>query len=149
MFAGLPGFGVGTLFYIVVALWMPIRELERVVRGTSSIARWRLILRQLFYAFGIIVTIMFAERVLMWALGQAGPRPFSPAALLSGELSGRAPGSLLAAPITVSLLLLGGVLLSVEALRLVCTPRRPRTTTPRQLNGGFPEEALDLDSRSA
>lgn len=144
MFAGLPGFGVGTLFYIVVAFWMPFRELARVVQGTSSLARWRLILQQLFYASGIVVTIMIAERVLMWALGQSGPQPLSPALILSGQLDTRAPGSLLAAPITASLLLLGGVLLSVELLRLVVTSRnKPRTPSPQPLRRQFREEALD------
>jgi hypothetical protein len=143
MFAGLPGFGVGTLFYVVVALWMPIRELERVARGTSSLARWRLIISQLFYASGIILAIMVAERVLMWVLGQAGPQPFSPAVLLSGQMAGRAPGSILAAPIMVSLLLLAGVLLSVEVLRLVVAARRPRTTATTPLSEHFSDEALD------
>jgi hypothetical protein len=148
MFAGLPGFGVGTLFYVVVAFWMPIRELPRVARGTSSLARWRLIVQQLFYASGIVLTIMIAERFLMWALGQSGPQPFSPAVLLSWQLAGRAPGSILAAPITASLLMLGGVVLSVEVLRLVVTRRRePPTPATTPLRRSFPEEALDSPSR--
>ena len=32
MFAGLPGIGVGTLFYVLTALWMPIRESVRLVK---------------------------------------------------------------------------------------------------------------------
>lgn len=146
MFAGLPGFGVGTLFYVVVAFWMPIRELARVASGTSSLARWRLIVQQLFYAFGIIVTIMAAERFLMWALGQSGPQPFSPAVLLTGQLNERAAGSLLAAPIVVSLLMLGGVVLSVELLRLVATARKPPAQAGEPAPGRFPEEALDSPS---
>ena len=146
MFAGLPGFGVGTLFYVVVAFWMPIRELARVANGTSSLARWRLILQQLFYAFGIIVTIMAAERFLMWALGQSGPQPFSPAVFVSGQLGEQAPGSILAAPIVVSLLMLGGVVLSVEVLRLVMTARQPQAPAGESSPGRFPEEALDSPS---
>lgn len=146
MFAGLPGFGVGTLFYIVVAFWMPLRELPRVFRGTSSLARWRLIVQQLFYACGVIVSIMVTERFLMWVLGQSGPQPFSPALLLSGALNERAYGSLLAAPIAASLLLLGGVLLSVELLRVVVTasrtPERPDQRPSRQ---GFSAEAHELN----
>ena len=144
MFAGLPGFGVGTLFYVMVAFWMPIRELSRVANGTSSLARWRLIAQQLFYACGIVVTIMVAERVLMWALGQSGPQPFSPAVLLTGQLDGRAPGSILAAPVTVSLLMLAGVVLSVEVLRLVITGRRkPQAPVARPLRRGLNERALE------
>ena len=129
MFAGLPGIGVGTLFYVLMALWMPLREIPRVHQGTSSLARWRLIARQLFYASGIIATVMFAERLLMWMLGQSKVAPFSPAALLHGELGARAGDSILAAPIAASILLLAGVLLAVEVLRLVIKfTAVPRTT---------------------
>ena len=31
MFAGLPGIGVGTLFYVLAVLWMPVHEMGRVV----------------------------------------------------------------------------------------------------------------------
>jgi hypothetical protein len=119
MFAGLPGIGVGTLFYVLLALWMPFRELPRLLNGTSSAAQWRLIAQQLLFASGIVVTVMFSERLLLWILGQSKVTPFSPAAYLHGELGARAANSFLAAPITASLLLLGGVLLFVELLRVV------------------------------
>ena len=108
MFAGLPGIGVGTLFYVLMAVWMPFRELPRVFAGKSSLAQWQLIARQLFYATGIVATVMFAERLLLWILGQSKVAPFSPAAFLHEELGVRAGDSLLAAPITASLLLTRG-----------------------------------------
>jgi hypothetical protein len=123
MFAGLPGIGVGTLFYVLMALWMPLRELPRLMNGTSSVAQWKLIARQLFYASGIVATVMMAERVLLWLMG-ASPQPFSPAALLHSGMAGNT--SILAAPVTASLLLLAGVLLAVEVLRLIKAPRRSR-----------------------
>lgn len=120
MFAGLPGVGVGTLFYVLMALWMPVRELPRVVRGTSSVATWRLILVQLFYSAGIVVTVMFAENVMLWLLAdQSRINPLSPTTWIHAELGARANGSIFAAPITASLLMLSGVLLLVEGLRLV------------------------------
>ena len=119
MFAGLPGIGVGTLFYVLMAVWMPFREIPRVFAGNSSLAQWRLIARQLFYAAGIVATVAFAERLLLWILGQSKVAPFSPAAFLHTELGARAGDSLLAAPIAASLLLLAGVLLFVEVLRVV------------------------------
>jgi len=119
MFAGLPGIGVGTLFYVLMAVWMPFREMPRVFAGRSSVTRWQLIARQLCYAAGIVATVMFAERLLMWILGQSKVTPFSPAAYLHGALGARAGDSLLAAPITASLLLLAGVLLFVEVLRVI------------------------------
>jgi len=132
MFAGLPGIGVGTLFYVMMAVWMPFREMPRVFAGKSSLAQWQLIARQLFYAAGIIATVMFAERLLLWILGQSKVAPFSPAAFLHEELGVRAGDSLLAAPITASLLLLAGVLLFVEVLRVVVkhTARDERQRQP-------------------
>ena len=130
MFAGLPGIGVGTLFYVLMALLMPLWEIPRVIQGTSSLARWRMIVRQLIYASGIVATVMFAERLLLWILGQSKVSPFSPAAFVHAELGARAGGSILAAPIAASILLLAGVLLAVETLRLVIkfTDSRERET---------------------
>lgn len=119
MFAGLPGVGVGTLFYILIAFYMPFRELPRIFKGTSSIENWRLILRQMFYAIGIIVTVMFAEKVMLWVLGDKVIKPFSPATWMHSELGAHASGSILAAPIMASVLLLAGVLMSIELLRAV------------------------------
>ncbi|HYE88632.1 MAG TPA: hypothetical protein VEA16_19855 [Vicinamibacterales bacterium] len=119
MFAGLPGIGVGTLFYVLMALWMPLREIPRVMQGTSSLATWKIILRQMFYATGIIVTVMFAERTLLWVLGDSQVQPLSPTTWVHAELGARAEGSLLAAPLTASILMLAGVLLVVEVLRAI------------------------------
>lgn len=118
MFAGLPGIGVGTLFYIITALWMPVREMGLLVRGRSSLARWRLVGTQVIYAWSVIVSIMIADRVLMWVMGGMTPGSFSPALILHRELGVRAPHSIMAAPMTASVLLLGGVLLAVELSRL-------------------------------
>ena len=127
MFAGLPGIGVGTLFYVLIALWMPVRECGLVLNGTSSWARWRAIGVQLGNATAVVASIALAERVMLWLLGAATPGSVSPARLLNDEFSTWLPGSILAAPMTASLLLLGGVLLVVEVLRLV---RRPAQTRP-------------------
>ena len=118
MFAGLPGIGVGTLFYILAALWMPFHELGRVVRGTSSAARWRRIAVQWGYAFSIMASIFFADRVMLLLLGEYTPGSVGPAHLLHGELGARAPQSVLAAPMTASLILLAVVLVAVELFRL-------------------------------
>lgn len=119
MFAGLPGIGVGTLFYVMMAFWMPLREIPRVFQGTSSLATWKLIVQQMFYAAGIVATVMGAEKIMLWALGESRAQPLSPATWVHAELGARATGSFLAAPITASFLLLVGVLLAVELLRVI------------------------------
>jgi predicted membrane channel-forming protein YqfA (hemolysin III family) len=73
MFAGLPGIGVGTLFYILMAFWMPFRELPRVIQGTSTFENWKTIARQMFYSVGIIISVMFAERTMLSATTGSTP----------------------------------------------------------------------------
>lgn len=138
MFAGLPGIGVGTLFYVLMALWMPIREVAYVLRGDSSWARWRLIATQLVFAAGIVASVAAADQLLLWMLGGGAPRAVGPARWLNDELGIHAPRSILAAPVTASLLLLGAVLLGVQVARLVAKiPARART----------PELSLERDGR--
>lgn len=61
MNAGLPGTGIGGVFYLLCALLMPFFELVKTLRGQSSWVRWALIFRQLTMAVGIVAG--------MWALG--------------------------------------------------------------------------------
>jgi hypothetical protein len=63
---GLPGAGVGGLFYILSALWMPICELWRLRRGDAP-GQWPLVARQ----FAIAVGIVAAMTGVFWALDTA------------------------------------------------------------------------------
>src|SRR5262245_20381781 len=118
MFAGLPCIGVGTLFYVVTALWMPFPECVRLVRGQSSFARWRRIAIQFGFAISIVASIGAAERVLLWIMGEKAPPSLNPARLLNEGFSALSPESILAAPMTAALILLAAVLLVVEAVRV-------------------------------
>src|SRR5215213_610024 len=100
MFAGLPGIGVGTLFYVITALWMPIPECVRLIKGTSSRARWRLIATQFCFALSIIASIAIAERVMLWVLGAAAPGSVNPARLLNQGFVSVSPETMHTAPIT-------------------------------------------------
>ena len=55
--AGLPGTGVGGLFYIVLALWMPVAELNATLRGRSSRARWRQVGAQFAMACAMVLVV--------------------------------------------------------------------------------------------
>ncbi len=46
MVVGVPGTGIGGLFYLLAAALMPVREAWLLARGKSSWARWRFIGRQ-------------------------------------------------------------------------------------------------------
>ena len=143
MFAGLPGIGVGTLFYVVTALWMPIGEVGLLLKGESSLERWRLIAVQFCFALTIIASVALADRVLLIILGSESPEAWNPARVLNEELAGRAPHSILAAPIMASLLLLTGVLLVIEGIRIVLARSPRRRPATRQMQSTFAEEMGD------
>jgi len=56
--AGLPGTGLGGLFYVLLALWMPVAELRATLRGRSSRDRWRQVAAQFVLACGIVVAVV-------------------------------------------------------------------------------------------
>ena len=57
MIAGLPGTGIGGLFYLLSALLMPFLELLATLRGRSSAERWRVVRDQTLIAGGIILGV--------------------------------------------------------------------------------------------
>lgn len=69
MNAGLPGTGLGGIFYLLLALAMPVREIYLTARGRSSRERWRVVLRQLTLALGIVATVAAS----VWVLGRTLP----------------------------------------------------------------------------
>jgi len=133
MFAGLPGIGVGTLFYVLTALWMPFRELIAVARGQSSAARWRLVGSQFCFAIIIVASIAVADRLLIRLLDDEKITSINPARLINEGFAARAPESVFAAPMMASLLLLVGVMVSTELLRLWVRFSPPPSKRPAQL----------------
>jgi hypothetical protein len=53
MTVGLPGAGIGGLFYLLAGLLMPVREAWLTVVGRSSRRRWRTVLQQFSISGGI------------------------------------------------------------------------------------------------
>ncbi len=64
MVAGLPGTGIGGIFYLLGVLCMPIRETQRLLRGKSSRKRWALIVRQWGLSLGIVAGFWLMGYVL-------------------------------------------------------------------------------------
>src|SRR4029077_4549754 len=73
MSAGLPGLGLGGIFFILSALLAPVFELPRTTRAQSSRARWRQIAGHVALALGMIVAIEVALEILVTALGIGMP----------------------------------------------------------------------------
>jgi hypothetical protein len=113
MTAGLPGTGIGGLYYLLLVFWMPCRELYLLARGRSSPQRWRAIG---FYA-SMTAAIILTTYLEAWLIGQAVIRV---ATNLHLPIPGNGQGYRLLATTTIFLSLgsLVGVLLGVHALRL-------------------------------
>ncbi len=72
MSAGLPGLGLGGLFFIFSALLAPLPELWKTLRGRSGVAAWRLVGRQFAQAVTMIVAIDLTIRLVYLALSATG-----------------------------------------------------------------------------
>jgi hypothetical protein len=62
--AGLPGAGIGGLFYFCLVFLMPVRELYLTARGRSSLARWK----HVGFQFCLVLTIFTALWADAWAI---------------------------------------------------------------------------------
>jgi hypothetical protein len=124
MTAGIPGIGLGGLFFVISALLMVVLELYRTARGRSSLARWRFVGRQAAIAAGIVLNTMAALWLLELAL-PGDPRVGTQQEVVTADGSGEtlvvAIGAipLLATPILGTLAFLVLVLCLAEALRWV------------------------------
>jgi hypothetical protein len=68
MTAGLPGTGIGGIFYLLMAVAMPLRELYYKFRGNNKRSPWTLIMIELGLVLGIIGGIWAEVALLNYAL---------------------------------------------------------------------------------
>jgi hypothetical protein len=54
MTAGLPGVGIGGIFYLLCAFVMPFAELVNTLRGRTTWKRWQMVLTQFGFFCGIM-----------------------------------------------------------------------------------------------
>src|SRR4051794_15301193 len=97
MSAGLPGLGLGGLFFIFSALLAPFPELWRTLRGRSDLAAWRSIGRQLVQALAMVAAIDLTLRltyVVLTATGVGDPPAADDATVLPLNLIGITTGLL-------------------------------------------------------
>lgn len=71
--AGLPGTGLGGLLYVALALFMPLAELVRTLRGRSSRERWRQVATQFALACGILVSLVGTAALFLRLLDSPSP----------------------------------------------------------------------------
>jgi hypothetical protein len=89
MSAGIPGIGIAALFYMISALLMVVLELYRTIRGRSSLARWRIVVRQATIAACIILLTVVA----LWSLHLIVPASSAHLPIWVGNAQGTGAGS--------------------------------------------------------
>ena len=127
MTAGLPGVGIGGLFYLASALLMPFRSLVATLTGRE--ARWPVALRQALIALATIAATWATLHVVGWLISAISP------ALVAGTVLGGAGGvpvrnALRTAALLGSIGTLALVLAAVQTLRLMLTPRPTPKAAP-------------------
>lgn len=65
---GLPGIGVTSIFYVLIGIVAPFREVVLTVRGRSSIARWRLVGRQFSIALSTALAVTLFYLTIEFAI---------------------------------------------------------------------------------
>lgn len=129
MTAGLPGAGIGGLFYLVSTIALPVRSVWRRVRGLPD----PVTLRQLVHSLTMVVGILAGLWLAGWVLAFIVPQDMlvrapAPGTLGTGVLSRTV---LPAAALAAGLATLALVLVAVEVARLMV--RRARARQQEQL----------------
>jgi len=122
MFAGLPGTGIGGVFYILLTLFMPLRELYLTARGRGSVERWKFVASRFFLFAGVLGGLWLQMIILHALVGNETSQMMSMAASGGGAIStagtlGQAGSKLLASGAGLSLFALAIVIGAVTLLR--------------------------------
>jgi hypothetical protein len=124
MTAGLPGAGIGGLFFVLSAYFMLVVEIQRTLRGRSSLARWRGVLRSVAIATAMVVAVT----AVVWLVHRLAYPP-APAGRADGS-QGTADRLVPFSPVLVALAVLVAVLGAAFVLRLVVGRKRAALSEP-------------------
>jgi hypothetical protein len=116
--AGLPGTGLGGIFYVLLVIWMVLRESWFAARGSSTSGRWTRIAR-LGSLSGTIVVSLWVEGIMLQALIAEAPVVAAPAKAAPAAFALNALTPALAiAPFAI----LAVLLVSLQLAKLVLPP---------------------------
>ncbi len=113
MTAGVPGTGIGGLFYLLAALLLPLRGLVRLLSKART--SWREVLNMAGLALGVFLGIWLTGWLLGLIVGPAA-RPLAAAAGMKATLV-RTENIVRGAALAAGFTTLAVVLLSVQAAR--------------------------------
>lgn len=119
MIVGVPGTGIGGIYYLLMAALMPLKELGKLAQGRSSLRTWLFIARQLSLLGAIVGAMAFTQYALRvacesWAAHTDNPRLAHNLDLMVRSNTGAIAGFAAFA----SIVMLGAVLVGVQVLRL-------------------------------
>jgi hypothetical protein len=69
MIVGLPGTGIGGVFYILLSMHMPLFQLRRALKGGHKPRHFKIVVSALFLSAAIILSLYAEVRFLVWFSG--------------------------------------------------------------------------------
>jgi len=134
MTAGLPGTGIGGLFYLLLAVYMPVREFFRLIQKRTNMERWGLVTLQLCFAFGILGVLWgeawLLNRSFIWLQQTFGFDYISLDGLSGGQLAMERVKILTFASASGGLISLAFIFVVVHILRLFVRRGKGVSYTP-------------------
>ena len=130
MTVGLPGVGLGGIFYLASAILMPVRETVRLGREGDA-RRRRLVVRQLLMAVAILGALWATGWLLGRVIAVAAPGGLG---IARGVASGARGNVLQISALALSLGTLAVVLATVQGARLVVRLQSARETQRKELS---------------
>ncbi len=116
MNAGLPGTGLGGLFYLISILIMCVKEAVHRIRGTGDRAKSRIALDQVLILVGALFSMWLTGLALHYLVRALSPKV---GIGIEGMAKALPQAGLPLNALAVSAAVLGGLLLMVQLLRLV------------------------------
>lgn len=117
MVAGMPGTGIGGIFYFLLVAMMPLKEILQLIKGKSSIRRWLTISLQVSFVATILIA-MWGQVWLLKCLLMHLPRGMQARLFLNGSGIGHV-GILAASSAFAGFISLAFVAFLVHSLRLI------------------------------
>jgi hypothetical protein len=142
--AGLPGTGLGGIFYALLVIWMAMRETWLVAQGASSPARWERIAWFAVLLMGIVAALWIEGWLLQHLLG---PLPGTAGAAQTISRAGVAVGALVPALAVSPFVILAALIIAMHAARLVMRGRAASPKRQHELPALEIDRAVALDIR--